>query len=264
MSTTKTSPLSQKLREKAKMIERLLEEYSVLRYGDKEYRESKGEKGTPPQITVISSPRAIFELEESSAEADCAERNSEGEEKTEEKTEKKEEKKAVNPLIGALRDLGEIEEKDVKNFDLENRYKIIRDLGVREQYNCSALVRWVPRLAAQLTYILETREMYSSEIKAVYPELLNDLEIARSTCDQLAYTLSKQNGVLTSNQYSELLVKLLHYTKVAQQAALQLADHHEEFMSAEYSPLESGPAIEWVEKAGIPRGEEEKPKEGSA
>jgi len=252
MSTTKTSPLSQKLREKAEMIERLLEEYSVLRYGDKEYRESKGEKGTPPQITVISSPRAIFELEESSAEADCAECNSEGK------------KKAVNPLIGALRDLGEIEEKDVKNFDLENRYKIIRDLGVREQYNCSALVRWVPRLAAQLTYILETREMYSSEIKAVYPELLNDLEIARSTCDQLAYTLSKQNGVLTSNQYSELLVKLLHYTKVAQQAALQLADHHEEFMSAEYSPLESGPAIEWVEKAGIPRREEEKPKEGSA
>ncbi len=250
--STKPSPLSVKLREKADEITVLLNLYTAIRYGDEEFQQSKGDSGTPPQIFVISSPRNIFEEETGEPETEHHNNPEEAESP----------KVAVNPLWQALNDLGEINQKTVKRFELHNRYNILLDLGVVEQYNCAVLLSWVRELAAKITYILETREIYSTEVKAIYPELLMDLEIARSTSDQLSYTLSKQNGILASKQYTTIMTKLLHYAQIAQQAALQLADHHEEYATRERSPLEAGPEIEWVfEKEPKPTPPKEEPKE---
>jgi len=233
-----------------------LKEYVILRYGDvafrygdKQWRTTGGKEGIPPgqtgippKIVVVSTPRNIFQQEEISSQNP---------------------KNVINPLFKALQDLNELNDNDVLMLQLDNRFGIIHELGVSERLNCTALFPWVRRLASQITYILETRELYSMEIKAVYPEILNDLEIARSVCDQLAHTLSKQNGVLIDRQYTELMTRLLHYAKIAQQAALQLADHHEAFMSEAISPLESGPETEWVFKEEFPTklSKEEKQKE---
>lgn len=261
---SKTNPLSQKLREKAQNMGELLKEYVELRYGDvdfrygdEKWRETNGKEGTPPgesgippKIVVVSTPRNIYQPDET------PKKNSENNENKKQT--------AVNPLFQALQDLKELNEEQVSTLQLDNRFGIIQDLGVTERLNCSALFPWIRKLASQVTYILETRELYSLEIKAVYPEILNDLEIARSTCDQLTHTLSKQNGILTNRQYTELMTKLLHYAKIAQQAALQLSDHHEAFVTETISPLESGPEIEWVFKEELPPkppSKEEKPKE---
>ena len=299
------SPLAQTLRAKAEEIEQLLKEYEILRYGDEIWRfgdetwrkgktevrkvcpkcgrqyplNSKEEKcelcdenlvktevrlgipphtaGQPPQITVSSSPRSIFYEEE--AKTQNSNRKS-----------KKGYKKAVNPVNFALVIMGELTNEDAHRMELEKRYGILSDLGVDERRNCVALIPWLRKLASILSYILETRTLYSSEIKAIYPELLTSIEIALSTCDQLAYLLGRQHGQLTARQYDELLVKLLHYTKIAQQAALQLADYHEEFIGAQATPFESPEAkfvLEMEEKEAkkfkeFPAEEEfEKPKD---
>ncbi len=268
------SPLAQTLRKKAKEIEELLKEYEKLRYGDETWRfgdeiwqqgkteirkvcpkcgrqytlKSKEEKcelcgedlvrmqvrlgipphsaGQPPQITVSSSPRSIFYEETSETES------------SNEKP-KKAYKKAVNPVNFAMVIMGELTNQDANRLELEKRYGLLVDLGVDERRNCVALIPWLRKLASILSYILETRTLYSSEIKAIYPELLTSIEIALGTCDQLAHLLGRQHGQLTARQYDELLVKLLHYTKIAQQAALQLADYHEEFIGAQATPFES-------------------------
>jgi len=249
------SPFAAKLREKAGNIRKLLKQYEQLRYGDEtwrlgdaKYRETGGEseegapphtKGKPPEIYVISSPRNIFAIDET-------EHNSKNPD--EGNNQDKDKNTAFNPLLKALTDLGEINRESAKELELENRYQILVDLGIRERYNCAVLLKWARQLAAEITYILESREIYSAEVKAIYPELLTDLEIARSTCDQLTHTLARQNGVLTSKQYTEIMSKLLHYTQIALEAANQLADHHEEFMSREVSPLETSAEVEWVFK----------------
>lgn len=258
---TKLNPLSQKLLKKAQNIGELLKEYVELRYGDVDFRYGDekwrvtngkegtppGESGIPPKIVVVSTPRNIYLPYETPKNNPNIEKN----------------QTAVNPLFKALQDMKELNEEEVSTLQLDNRFGILQDLGVTERLNCSALFPWIRKLASQITYILETRELYSLEVKAVYPEILNDLEIARSVCDQLTYTLSKQNGILTNRQYTELMTKLLHYAKIAQQAALQLSDHHEAFVTEAISPLESGPEIEWVFKEEFPPKppKEEKPKE---
>jgi len=269
---TKQHPLSLNLRKKAQNIGTLLKEYIDIRYGDETYRRGDekwrssqgkegippGKGGKPPKIVAVSTPRNIYAQDETSSEPP---NNKENKDETEQKNGKKELKIAFNPLFTALQNMGELDETQVATLQLDNRFNILQDLGVVERLNCSALFRWLRRMAAQVTYILETRELYSTEIKAIYPELLNDLEVARSTCDQLAYTLSNQSGILTGKQQTQLLAKLLHYAKVAQQAALQLADHHEAFITAETTPFE-GPEVEWVfEKEAPLKPKEEKPKE---
>jgi len=256
------NPLSQKLRFKARNIAKLLQQYIDIRYGDETYRlgdekwrESggkegipPGEGGNPPKIRVVSTPRNIYMQEapsETSQNSNATTAN------------------VKNPVFQALQDIGELTEKEVVGFQLDNRYGIIQDLGVVERMECSALLPWLRKLASQITYILETREQYSAEIKAVYPELLTDLEDARSACDRLQNLLSKQRGILTSNQYTMMIAEILHYAKIAQQAALQLADHHEAFVTETVSPLESGPETEWVfkeEKEEFPP-KQPKPKE---
>lgn len=269
MSTS--NPLSQKLRRKAQNIAKLLQEYIKIRYGDETYRMGDeqwrktggkegtppGEGGHPPKIRVISTPRNIY-LQET---PDFSEISNEASRNPNATTPNK---NVVNPVFQALLDLGELEEKEVINLQLDNRYGIIQDLGVVERMECSALLPWLRKLASQITYILETREQYSADIKAVYPELLSDLDIARSACDRLTNLLSNQRGILTSTQYSKHVAEILHYAKIAQQAALQLADHHEAFVAETVSPLESGPEIEWVFKEEFPTkppSKEEKPKE---
>ena len=260
---SKTNPLSQKLREKAEGIGELFKEYVELRYGnvdfrfgDKKWRETNGKEGTPPgeggappKIVVASTPRNIYQPDETPKNNPNVEKN----------------QVVVNPLFKALQDLKELNEEQTSTLQLDNRFGIIQDLGVTERLNCTALFPWIRKLASQITYIVETRELYSLEIKAVYPEILSDLEIARSVCDQLTHTLSKQNGILTNRQYTELMTRLLHYAKIAQQAALQLSDHHEAFVTEPVSPLETGgPEIEWVFKEEVPpkpSPKEEKPKE---
>jgi len=235
---------------KAKNIAKLLQEYIDIRYGDETYRlgDEKwrnsggkegippGEGGNPPKIRVVSTPRNIYSQEASESSSDTSQNSNATT------------TNIVNPVFQALQDLGELTEKEVISFQLDNRYGIIQDLGVVERLECSALLPWLRKLASQITYILETREQYSAEIKAVYPELLSDLENARSVCDRLKTTLANQRGILNSNQYSSLVAEILHYAKIAQQAALQLADHHEAFVTETVSPLESGPEIEWVFK----------------
>jgi len=246
------SPLSRNLRQKAKNIARLIVKYEELRYGDAQFRTSKGKEGKPPRIFVISTPANIFA--EDSTEEVSTESNIDGtKNQNENKTENSEPKIAKNPLFKALNDLGELNLIESARANLDNRYNILQELGIIERLNCGILLKWARKLAKQITYILETREQYSMEIKAVFPELLNDLETARGTCDQLAHLLGKQSGILTNRQYTEMMSKLLHYAEVSQSAALQLADHHEEFITAEISPLEPGPEIDWVL-------EEEKPK----
>jgi hypothetical protein len=247
------NPLSQKLRLKAKNIAKLLQEYIEIRYGDetyrlgdKEWRESRGEKGNPPgtsgnppKIRVVSTPRNIYLQEAPSETSNETSQNSNATTAT---------ANVINPVFQALQELGELTEKEIIGFQLENRYGIIQDLGVVERMECSALLPWLRKLASQITYILETREQYSAEIKAVYPELLTDLENARSACDRLKTILANQRGILNSNQYSSFVAEILHYAKIAQQAALQLADHHEAFVTETVSPLEGGPETEWVFK----------------
>jgi len=275
------SPLSQMLRSKADAIEKLLGEYEQLRYGDEDFRkgdkawrDSQGKEGTPPtrcgkppQILVVSSPKNIYyeeeiQEEEAAVETDAEEiatedpdppetQETQGEQAETEETEDEQAevlKAITNPLLKAVVMMAEISPAEAHHMELDGKYQLLQELGVLEQYNCIALLPWARKLAAQLTYILETREIYSAEIKAVYPELLEDLGIARSTCDQLAYLLGKQNGVLSHRQFTEMLSKLLHYTEVSRQAALQLADQHEEFMGAAVSPLEPSGEVEWVMK----------------
>jgi hypothetical protein len=316
MAEKKIPALSQKLRDKAGMIEKLLDEYNILRfgdetwrYGDKLWQENKIEEhricekcgaeqpatqepvqfcnicggfvklqrvrlgtpprmgGTPPQITVVSSPRSIFYEEEPEEEEDEATNEPNQSEQTDsEEVEEPQIQKVVNPLAQAAMDLGEITPQQAHKMELDIRYNLLTEFGVDERRNCVALVRWVGKLAGNLTYILETREIYSAEIKAVYPELLSDLDTARGACDQLAHLLSKQNGILTRRQFDETLVRLLHFTEIAKQAALQLADHHEEFLGAEVSPLEPSTELEWVLEKEAPKPpteevKEEKPKE---
>jgi hypothetical protein len=265
------------LRDKAEEIRKLLEEYEEIRYGDelwrkgdetwqqgktktificekcgREYRQNvtvcsqcggaiveqevrlgtpPRTAGKPPQITVISSPRNIFyespDEEETEAEQP-------------EQTEQNENENLIfNPLAHAAIMLGEITPKEAHQMELEKRYNIITDFGVDERRNCTALVSWLRKLDSALTYILETRELYSTEIKAVYPELLSNLETAIGTCRQLAHILGKQDGTLLRRQYNDLLITLLQYSQVAIEAALQLADYHEEFMSGAITPFEA-------------------------
>lgn len=282
----KKAPLSEKLRTKAKAIEDLLGEYEQLRYGDEDFRkgdkawrDSQGKQGTPPtrcgkppQILVVSSPKNIYYEEEFQEEETAVEETASEQTATEDpdppeaeeaEDEEAEALKAItNPLLKAVVMMAEISPAEAHHMELDGKYQLLQELGVLEQYNCIVLLPWARKLAAQITYILETREIYSAEIKAVYPELLEDLGIARSTCDQLAYLLGKQNGVLSHRQFTEMLSKLLHYTEVSRQAALQLADQHEEFMGAAVSPLEPSGEVEWVMKEleGGPK-RPEKPKE---
>jgi hypothetical protein len=276
---TEPTPLSKVLRDKAEEIAKLLEEYEELRYGDELWRkgdkiwqqgktktvntcEKCGQEyeqniavcpqcggtivkrevrlgipprtaGKPPQITVISSPRNIFYEVEGDEE--------EEETQTENEPENQEGliELAFNPMTQAAIMLGEITQKEAYQMELEKRYNIITELGVDERRNGVALVPWLRKLDSALTYILETRELYSTEIKAVYPELLSNLETAIGTCRQLVHILGKQNGALTRKQYDELLITLLQFSQVARQAALQLADYHEEFMSGAITPFEA-------------------------
>ncbi|MCS7124554.1 MAG: hypothetical protein NZ932_03965 [Candidatus Bathyarchaeota archaeon] len=287
MSRQPTSPpLSLKLRKCASNIGALLEEYERLRFGDERWRKGeiavayvcekcnyqlsdieaskrakKSEKGdficifcnqplvarqvrlgTPPQITVVSSPRNIFyEPEEDENNETQTENN-------------RKNKKAVNPVAQALINLGELDEQDVQTMELEKRYYLLVEVGLDERRDCSPLVQWLRKLASELSYILETRELYSPEIKAMYPEILTNIEVAIATCDQLAHLLGQQGGTLTKKQYDELLVKLLHFATIAQKAAEQLADYHEEFMGGATGPF----AYESLEAKYVLETEEEK------
>lgn len=248
--TTKPSALSSKLRARAKNIRGLLDKYSILRYGDEEWQ--KGDKvyrggdkekgkgphqsGTPPKVRVVSSPTRIYYSEEEPAE----------------------EIEVANPLLIAMCHLNELTPEESKGILLQNRYSIITGLGVVERYDAGILLIWLRKLAKQITYILETREIYSEEIKAVYPELLNDLEIARSLCDQLSYTLGKQNGILNKKQFTEQVARLLHYAEVCQSSAMQLADYHDASIGGgEVSPMEDTVETIWVEEGKTPEEQEE-------
>ncbi|MEM2445423.1 MAG: hypothetical protein QW734_02050 [Candidatus Bathyarchaeia archaeon] len=208
--------------------------------------------GKPPQITVSSSPRNIFYESEEDASS-----NGEIAEPVETIAEEpRQEKQAVNPIFQAFINLNELSPYETHEMELEKRYNLLTDMGIDERRNCAALIPWLRKLASELTYIFETRELYSPEIKAVYPELLTNLEVAIATCDQLAHLLGKQGGVLTRKQYDELMVKLLHYTQISMNAALQLADYHEEFMGGATSPF----AYETIEAKYVLETEEEKAK----
>lgn len=310
MGERKPPPLSQKLRDKASDIAKLLKEYEILRFGDETWRygdelwqenktevkwvcekcgtenpsPKKGEPlqicskcrepvlprkvrlgipprtaGRPPQITVVSSPRNIYYEETETDEEESEESENQNAQPKEQRT-----LVAFNPLAKAASELGEITPEQAHKMVLDMRYNILTELGVDERRNCVSLVSWVAQLAGILTYILETREIYSAEIKAVYPELLTNLEVAVGTCSQLAHLLGRQSGTLTRQQFDDLLVKLKHYTEIARQTALQLADHHEEFLGAEVSPLEPTAEVEWVleeEKKFPPKELEEKEEE---
>jgi hypothetical protein len=123
------NPLSQKLRFKARNIAKLLQQYIDIRYGDETYRlgdekwrESggkegipPGEGGNPPKIRVVSTPRNIYMQEapsETSQSSNATTTN------------------VKNPVFQALQDIGELTEKEVVGFQLDNRYGIIQDLGV--------------------------------------------------------------------------------------------------------------------------------------
>lgn len=236
-----------------------------------------GHGGTPPQIVVVSSPKNIYTEEEQPIEAneeEAAEQDAGGSSSSNQdagaeiiegvETEEAE-ARIVNPLAQAMVDLGEMTIAEAHRFELDVKYNILTEFGVEERYNCNVLLPWARQLAAHVTYILETREIYSAEIKAIYPELLDDLEIERSSLDHLAYLLGRQHGLLSNRQFTELMSKILHYAEVARQAASQLADHHIEFVTTESSPLEGSPEVEWVfqETEGapkLPKSKEEKPK----
>jgi hypothetical protein len=249
----KTSLLSQKLRKRAENIHKLLVKYSEIRYGDKDwqhgdkgYRDSKGQNGLgphqtgiAPQIHTTTSPSRIFYTDEEDPKPNI-----------------------MNPLFKAMRNIGELSTDDAKSLLLQNRYNIISGLGVVERYDASALIPWLRHLARQITYVLETRDVYSEEIKASYPELLTDLETARSLCDQLSYNLGKQSGVLNKRQFTEMVLKILHYAEVCESSALQLADHHDAFVGGgETSPLEESVEKVWVEEGKTPEEQEEERRE---
>lgn len=333
MAAERKSPLAERLKKKAEMINTLLNQYQILRFGDETFRKGNtpwrkgktenfkicqkcrtaykekdpranckcggelkiltvrigippGHSGIPPQIMVASSPRNIYSeeqeqpIEETEEEAAEQKENdaspSSGQGAETEPTQgiaspmetNQTAIRVVNPLAQALVGLGEMTTNEAHKFELDVKYTVLTELGVEERYNCTVLLPWARQLAAHITYILETREMYSAEIKAIYPELLNDLEVARSSLDHLAYLLGRQHGLLSNRQFAEMMSKILHYAEVAKQAALQLADHHLEFGTAETSPLEASPEIEWVMKdmAGapkLPEEKEEKPKDES-
>jgi hypothetical protein len=244
-----------------------------------------GHRGVPPQIMVASSPRNIYSEEQEQPieenEEDAAEQENDASSSPGQDTEAEPTQgiaspmetnetgiRIVNPLAQALVGLGEMTTNEAHKFELDVKYTVLTELGVEERYNCTVLLPWARQLAAHITYILETREIYSAEIKAIYPELLNDLEVARSSLDHLAYLLGRQHGLLSNRQFAEMMSKILHYAEVSKQAALQLADHHLEFVTAETSPLEGSPEITWVMKEmegapTLPKEKEEKPKDES-
>lgn len=243
MSSRKQAvPLSQRLRDTSKKINVLLEQYSVYRHGDATYRNGKdgGENGgKAPCIYVISTPKILLLNREKTTEK----------EKNDDVNDANNIDNGIqNPTLKALMSLGELNENEAKEHQLRAKVNILHSFGVAEQLQCGCLIEWVRELAGEITYLLETRSIYSEEIKAKYPELLTDLEVARGYADNLARKLALQNGVLTAKQYSEIVGALLHYTRIIQTGALQLADHHEEFMGrGVVSPLE-GEEIEWVLK----------------
>lgn len=201
-----------------------------------------GTSGTPPQIAVVSSPQNLFLRDEEMPQT---------EEKNEGVNAEVTKPRVVNPLLQALSNLGELTYEESHQFELDVKYNILVELGIQERYKCAVLFSWARRLAATITYIFETRELYSPEIKAVYPELLTDLESGRAECDKLAHLLGKQGGILTRKQFEDTISRILHFAEIAKSAALQLADDHDEFMGATGKELYDSKEIKWVkEKEG--------------
>lgn len=243
MSSRKQAvPLSQRLRDASENINVLLEQYNDYRHGDAKYRNGAdgGENdGKPPCIYVISTPKILLLDREEATEK----------EKNDDVNDANNINNGIqNPVLKALMNLGELNANEAKEHQLQAKVNILHSFGVEERLQCGCLIKWVNKLAGAITYLLETRSIYSEEIKAKYPELLTDLEVARGYADNLARKLALQNGVLTAKQYSEIVGTLLHRTSIIQTGALQLADHHDEFMGrGVVSPL-GDEEIEWVLK----------------
>jgi len=222
------SNLSKRLRETAKNIENLLKEYETYRWGDEMFRKgevdpkTKKPLGSPPQIHVTASPDYIYLTEEEINNL----KNNPGIEN-----------EIINPLLKGLVDKGELKPEEALYYQSKLKVRIIRDLGIGEIYECRILLPWISKLAKEVTYLLQILLTYSEEIKAKYQELLIDLEILKGKCNELARKLARQGGTLTSKQYREFMGEIIHFTRIAQAAALQLADYHDEFIARGAPPL---------------------------
>jgi len=146
--------------------------------------------------------------------------------------------------------LGELKPEEAHDYQTKSKIQTIRGFGVTTEYDCRALIPWVRKLAAKITYLLETKMVYSEEVKARYPELLTDLETARGVADKLMKTLANYDGILPIQDFRQLISLTLHYAEIVKTSALQLADYHEEYISRTVPSFteihEATPEEKWV------------------
>jgi len=219
-----------------------------------------------PQISISSDPEmllhTLFEDQETNPDVqeqpDKATQTEDGEEQ--------EQLKPTNPVLNALTQMGELDYRDSIVQETITKVGIIRALGVDAILECACLIEWARKLAANFTYLLECKTIYSDEIKSKYAELLTDLNMARGIADKLVRTLGKNRGFLDIHEYHEQVGTLLHYATIIRKSALQLADYHEEFMMGRAgSPIEVGEeSIEYVlegDKEKAPKRPPHKPEE---
>jgi len=234
----------------------LLEAESFLKKVQEENRELNFEvvqEQVPPAIKVVSDPDILLQP----VEAD--ETNEKDEVNPNEATDKvdtrEKPEEVSNPLFDALIKMKELTPQQAHIQENLARIGIVRALGVDATLECSCLIKWARSLAAQFTYLLELKTVYSDEIKAKYSELLIDLNTARGIADKLIRTLGKNRGFLGVHEYSEQVGELLREATIIRKSCLQLADYHDEFTAGRGggAPIEMGESVKWVLE-----GEEEK------
>jgi len=251
MSTSKRqNPFSERLREIASHIDQLLRDYESFKKNNK--------------ITTASDPNLLYyDLEEELRKNNKTNPTTNNKNSDENPDENPDQTPMPhpNPVFSALIRLGELTPEDALRFETLHKIAVLRALGAQRIIECTVLIQWARKLAADFTYLLETKVTYSEEVKARFPELLVDLDTARGYADRLVRTIGMKEGYLSLDEYHEQVGTLLHYATIISRAARQLADYHEEFTVRGVSPLVEPETVEYViegeEKPTRQKGEEE-------
>jgi len=151
--------------------------------------------------------------------------------------------KFVNPTLRAVINLGELTAAEALHERASAKVRLLKSFGISPLLWSQCLIDWSSRLAGEFTYLLEAKTLYSEEIKAVYPELLVDLEEARGLADNLSRKLAHDGGYISLDDFHAQVGTLVHYAKIILQSAKHLADYHDEILSRGPPGLEG---VGWV------------------
>jgi len=153
----------------------------------------------------------------------------------------------VNPLLNALTDMGELSPEEAYSKMFEVRARVAERLGISTVLSCDWLIPWSRRVASIVEYLYRMILVYSEEIRSKYQEMVTIPAEAKRWLEKLYMALVEGRGMLTMDQYHDLVGKALFFTQQCVHVARHLADYHE-FVAHGAVAVRGRATYEWMEE----------------